>query len=235
MPSAPEPISISAAPRRRKGERTAERILDAAEALFAEHGYAGTALRDVATEVGLRTPSLYNHFSSKESLYAAVLERGIRPVFEVLSQVVEAPEKADRDVRQVVERAMELVARHPNVPRLIQHETLSGGRRLTPMLRAWIQPVFERAQEMVETSSPATRWGRDQVPLLALAMYHVFAGYFTIAPLYRDMNGQDLLTEEALKKQARFFADLVALLFADEAPPPKPSRQSRGEGALRTL
>lgn len=219
MPAASDPTPVSLAPRRRKGAQTAERILDAAETLFAEHGYAGTALRDVATRVGLRTPSLYNHFASKESLYAAVLERGIRPVFEVLSEVVEAPAGERRNVRQVVERAMALVARHPNLPSLIQHETLAGGRRLTPMLRAWIQPVFERAQEMVEESSAATRWERDQLPLLVLAMYHVFVGYFTIAPLYRDMNGQDLLSEEALARQSRFFADLTEALFEDEVSP----------------
>jgi AcrR family transcriptional regulator len=218
LPAAAHPTPVLDAAPRSKGERTAERILDAAEVLFAERGYSGTALRDVATEVGLRTPSLYNHFPSKDSLYAAVLERGIRPVFEVLSEVVEARQGADREPEQLVERVMALVARHPNVPRLIQHETLAGGRRLTPMLQAWIQPVFERAQEMVETSSAATRWQPDQFPLLVLATYHVFVGYFTIASLYQDMNGQDLLAEEALVKQTRFFADLVAVLFTDEGP-----------------
>ena len=216
MPAAAHPSPVLDTPPRSKGERTAERILDAAEALFAERGYAGTALRDVASEVGLRTPSLYNHFESKDSLYAAVLERGIRPVFEVLSEVVEVRQGADRDLGRLVERVMALVAKHPNVPKLIQHETLAGGRRLTPMLQAWIQPVFERAQEMVETSSAASRWQPDQFPLLVLAMYHVFVGYFNIASLYRDMNGQDLLAEEALVKQERFFADLVEALFADE-------------------
>jgi AcrR family transcriptional regulator len=210
-------------PRRSKGERTAERILDAAEALFAERGYAGTTLRDVATAAGLRTPSLYNHFPSKDSLYAAVLERGSRPVFEALSEVVAEPQASDRDLGRLVERVMALVAEHPNVPRLIQHETLAGGRRLTPMLQAWIQPVFERAQEMVETSSAAARWQPDQFPLLVLAMYHVFVGYFTIASLYRDMNGQDLLAEEALVKQARFYADLVEALFVDEGPAGTPT------------
>jgi len=144
-----------------------------------------------------------------------VLERGIRPVFEVLSEVVEAHQGADRDLGRLVERVMALVGQHPSVPRLIQHETLAGGRRLTPMLQAWIQPVFERAQEMVETSSAATRWQPDQFPLLVLAMYHVFVGYFNIASLYQDMNGQDLLAEKALAKQARFFADLVETLFAE--------------------
>ena len=218
MPTVSEVSATPDGQRRRKGEETAERILDAAEALFAERGFAGTALRDVASEVGLRTPSLYNHFPSKESLYSAVLERGIRPVFEVLSEVVEAHQGAERDLGGLVSRVTALVAQHPSVPRLIQHETLAGGRRLTPMLQAWIQPVFERAQEMVETSSADTRWQPDQYPLLVLAMYHVFTGYFNIASLYQDMNGQDLLTEEALAKQARFYADLVDALFAEKGP-----------------
>jgi AcrR family transcriptional regulator len=219
LPAAAHPNVVLDDPRRTKGERTAERILDAAEALFAERGYAGTSLRDVATEVGLRTPSLYNHFPSKDSLYAAVLERGIRPVFEVLSEVVEARQGPARESEPLLEeRVMALVAKHPNVPRLIQHETLAGGRRLTPMLRAWIQPVFERAQEMVETTSVATRWQPDQYPLLVLAMYHVFVGYFSIASLYQDMTGRDLLAEQALAQQAKFFADLVDVLFSEESP-----------------
>ena len=49
---------------------TAERILDAAEDLFAEKGYRATSLGDVADRVGIRSPSLYNHFRNKEALYA---------------------------------------------------------------------------------------------------------------------------------------------------------------------
>jgi AcrR family transcriptional regulator len=210
------PTASPAAPRRRKGERTAERILDAAESQFAERGYAGATLRDVAAEVGLRTPSLYNHFPSKESLYAAVLERGIRPVLDVLTEVVETRDRSDRDVRQTVERTMGLVGKRPNLPRLIQHETLSGGRHLTPMLREWIQRTFARAYEMVEGSSAASRWEPDQFPLLVLAMYHVFVGYFAIAHVYKDLNGEDLLSERALAQQTRFFGDLVAALFEEE-------------------
>jgi AcrR family transcriptional regulator len=216
-PASPTASPTPAAPRRRKGERTAERILDAAESHFAERGYAGATLRDVAAEVGLRTPSLYNHFPSKESLYAAVLERGISPVLDVLTEEVEARDRSDRHVRQTVERTMGLVGKHPNLPRLIQHETLSGGRHLTPMLREWIQRTFARAYEMVEGSSAASRWEPDQFPLLVLAMYHVFVGYFAIAHVYKDLNGQDLLTEQALAKQTRFFGDLVAALFEEES------------------
>ena len=221
MPAAPQVLPLHGSGSRRKGERTAARILDAAEALFAERGYEGTTLRDVAARVGLRTPSLYNHFASKESLYAAVLERGIGPVLEILSESVDSGSEAFPDSSAIVERMMELLSQRPNLPRLVLHETLAGGQRLTPMLRDWIAPIFARAHEMVEAGPAAQRWGADRVPQLVLAMYHVVVGYFTIAPLYRDLNGQDLLTQEALAKQTRFLTDLVANLFSEAGSHPE--------------
>jgi len=212
MPSAAVATPL-ALPRTRRGEITRERILDAAEALFAQHGYDGTTLRDVAQRVGLRIPSLYNHFASKESLYAAVLDRGVGPVLALLSEFVEAGRSGRTDSGELVGRVMELLARRPQLPRLVQHETLSGGQRLTPMLRGWIVPVFAKAHEMTEAH--ADEWSRDQIPLLVLAMYHVMVGYFTIAPLYKDLNGQDLLTRQALEQQTRFFTRLVDSVFPD--------------------
>ena len=44
----------------------------------------------------MRAPSLYNHFESKDALYAAVLERGVGPVLELLAQVAAQPGAVDR-------------------------------------------------------------------------------------------------------------------------------------------
>ncbi len=215
MPAAASPAQPIRARHTRKGEQTAERILDAAEQLFAERGYDGTTLRDVATRVGLRNPSLYNHFPNKESLYAAVLERGLGPVLAALSEFVAAGDDLHRDSGQVVERMMKLLSQRPNLPRLVLHETLSGGQRLTPMLRDWIAPTFAKAHQMAESGPAAKRWGPEQIPLLVLAMYHIVVGYFTIAPLYKELNGEDLMTEEALARQTRFLTEVVATLLAE--------------------
>jgi AcrR family transcriptional regulator len=207
--------AASPAPRRpagrRGGEITAERILDAAEALFAERGYDGTTLRDVATRVGIRIPSLYNHFDGKDSLYAAVLDRGIRPVVELLTEFVQRGGPPDSP--EIIRRVMAMLARRPRLPRLVMHETVSGGQRLTPMLRNWIAPTFSRAFEMVEASGG--EWRPEQTKLVVLAMYHVVVGYFAIAPLYHQLSGEDLLSPEAMDEQTRFLADFVAKLFPD--------------------
>jgi AcrR family transcriptional regulator len=230
MPATSSAPRDSIAPPRRKGEQTAQRILDAAEDLFAGRGYAGTTMRDVAAAVGLRTPSLYNHFPSKEALYAAVLERGISPLLAVLSQAVETGRRnPEQDPGRIVQRMMAQVAQRPKLPRLIQHETLSGGEHLSPMLRGWIEPLFARADEIVEAGPAASRWERDQLPLLVIAMYNVIVGYFTIAPLYKELNGADLLTREMLEKQTRLFSELVMMLFG-----PPAAVEDRRDAAIRS-
>ncbi|MXP29622.1 TetR family transcriptional regulator [Porphyrobacter algicida] len=59
----------------RAREASIERILDAAEQLFAEFGYHGVTLKDVAKKVGVSSTLLHYHFSGKESIYEAVWAR----------------------------------------------------------------------------------------------------------------------------------------------------------------
>lgn len=216
----PEPTtSPAAAPRARgtKGEETASRILDAAEALFAEQGFAGTTLRDVAASVGLRIPSLYNHFESKEQLYGAVLDRSVRPVVELLTRIVEAPAAERPEPADIIQAVMDLLEVHEHLPQLLHHETLSGGQRFNPILRERIAPIFSRAHESVEAHDNSGLWSQEQVPLLVLALYNVLVGYHTIAPFYREVMGVDLATPEARARQTRFFTQLTEALL--DGPP----------------
>jgi AcrR family transcriptional regulator len=56
-------------------EQSIERILDAAEQLFAELGYHGVTLKDVAARIGVSSTLIHYHFNGKESLYEAVWAR----------------------------------------------------------------------------------------------------------------------------------------------------------------
>jgi AcrR family transcriptional regulator len=52
---------------------TTDAVLDAALTLFAERGYHGTAVSQIAASLGIRTPSLYNHMRSKQDLLEAII------------------------------------------------------------------------------------------------------------------------------------------------------------------
>jgi AcrR family transcriptional regulator len=59
---------------------TKERILDAAEALFMEHGYEATSLRTITAAAGVNLAAVNYHFGTKEELFEAVLTRRLDPM-----------------------------------------------------------------------------------------------------------------------------------------------------------
>ena len=59
---------------------TRERLLDAAERLFAARGFDGTSLREVTAAAGANVAAIHYHFGSKEELLRAVLSRIVAPV-----------------------------------------------------------------------------------------------------------------------------------------------------------
>jgi AcrR family transcriptional regulator len=58
-----------------RGQRRREAVLDAAAALFLEHGFHGTSVDDLGAAAGISGPGLYRHFASKDALLMAVLDR----------------------------------------------------------------------------------------------------------------------------------------------------------------
>lgn len=225
MPLSTPHVATDALPgvrRGEKGRRTAEKILDVAEEVFAEKGFEGATLRDVADRVGIRIPSLYNHFASKDQLYAAVLERGIGPVLQTLATSA-ADDQQSRT--RILADTLAVLAERPNLPRLVLHETLAGGRHLRKMLEEWLGPVLLQAQQLVESGPAARRWQPEQLPHLVLAMYNIVVGYFAAAPIYRDLDGTDLLSPEALARQAEFMQRLTELLFSPDELEDPPRRQ----------
>jgi AcrR family transcriptional regulator len=82
------------------GQRTRQAILDAALGLFAERGYFGTSLRDVARAVGVRESALYNYFPGKEALFEAILAADSAAKLEGLAAILDSP---DGDGRAMLE------------------------------------------------------------------------------------------------------------------------------------
>jgi AcrR family transcriptional regulator len=66
---------LAAAPRTLRREQRRESILAAAASAFAQAGFDGTSMEDLAEAAGVTKLILYRHFDSKESLYRAILER----------------------------------------------------------------------------------------------------------------------------------------------------------------
>jgi AcrR family transcriptional regulator len=126
-----------------------EEILDEATQLFAERGYEGTSMADLAEKVGLRKASLFHHFASKEVLYAAVLERLITGVAEVIGQAAVAPGSFRERVDSLTDAITGVLGEQPYAARLLIREVMDWGPVARDHLAEQINQVLSAAEAFI--------------------------------------------------------------------------------------
>lgn len=195
--------------------RTRDRILDRAEAMFAERGYRGTSLAEIADQVGIRGPSLFSHFKSKQALYEAVMKRLLDPFFALLDELSELPNDGDRTTTTLA-RLMTHNAEHPRLSAMIQQAVLEGGDQLELLVDRWYRPYAESISDLL---APASKRNGQPVPAGAgaasaartVAFNTLILGYFSLAPLHAKLLGVDPLSPEALAAHTRLLQQLDGL------------------------
>ena len=195
-----------------KTATTSERILDAAEDLFAAKGYSATSLGDVADRVGIRSPSLYNHFKNKEALYEAVLERLMVNFSAPLAELETGPVTQQR----VLDWLEVIVRQHhgnPNLARLLQHAALSGGPHTNALIERLFSPMFQSSADRTEGQSITLFEETGLQPWAVMAFNNLVMSYVTMAPMYRDLLGQDPFSDEALDNQLTLIKTLLKAVF----------------------
>jgi AcrR family transcriptional regulator len=61
-----------------------EQLIDISRVLFAERGFEGTSIEEVASRAGVSKPIVYEHFGGKEGLYAVVVDREVRHLLDMM-------------------------------------------------------------------------------------------------------------------------------------------------------
>ncbi|BCJ50383.1 hypothetical protein Asp14428_18580 [Actinoplanes sp. NBRC 14428] len=151
-PGAAERRKKDAAPRRRSSgarkELVERQILDRATALFAERGFAGTSLQDVAEASGLTRPALYYYFSSKEELLARLVRETTMDAAEQLEALPElAPEE---HLRELVRTSTTFQARHRDQFRLLLRSEAELPADVTELYTDGRRRVFRAYQSVIE-------------------------------------------------------------------------------------
>ena len=67
------------------GKQRREQLLDVGRTLFAERGYDGTSVEEIASRAGVSKPVVYEHFGGKEGLYAVVVDREVQRLLDTFT------------------------------------------------------------------------------------------------------------------------------------------------------
>lgn len=127
----------------RHADDTRERIIDAAQAIFARDGFAGAKMQEIADRVGIQRPSLFYHFRNKEALFVAAHQQifaRIEPVFrESLGESGDPFVQLDRVSRAV----LAVMADEPDFARMVARTSVDRHPAAVKIVRTYLQPLVD--------------------------------------------------------------------------------------------
>lgn len=102
-------------------------ILNAAEELFSDKGYAATSIRRIADESGVNPALVHYYFGNKKALLQEVVERALQPLGQAIAAMKNGPQASPEVIADVL---LSMAANNPNIPRLLVREVLLPGGEL---------------------------------------------------------------------------------------------------------
>ncbi len=211
------------------GVSTQERILNAAETLFANHGISGTSVRSITAEAGVNLAAAHYHFGSKEELIRRVFARCIGPLSDerlrLLDDCLESAAGGPPDLQCIVEAFVCPAVRIGLDPskggqvfkRLIGRIHSEPGERISRIVLELFWETARRFQEALKLALPDL--SQEQIAWRFMFMVGTMAMPLTAS---REVLNRVLGGELGAKGADRMVAQLVPFIVAGLRAPAPP-------------
>ena len=209
-----------------------EKILEVAEARFAQRGFAGVGMREVALAAGLGKSSLFHHFATKADLWVAVIERVIARIEAHALPALQGKGGVLAQIDRAVDALIDALAEHPTTARLllrslVEEDELAaveppGAAAVEARIHALVARFTSLLAAGVEAGELRPASAPDAVQtLIGATVYHFASGEFGEAVL-----GGPLFSAEAVARRKREVKQLLLHGLASPQGLPGPARST---------
>jgi TetR/AcrR family transcriptional regulator len=126
-----------------KPGKTAEKILKAARAVFAENGYNGAHVDEIAERAGVNKATLYYQIGDKDTLYANVIHQVLGNTAKNIAGAVAKADHPEEKLKAYIHYIANTVDKNPELPPIMMREIASGGQTLPQVVVEDIASVLK--------------------------------------------------------------------------------------------
>lgn len=201
---------------------TSNRILDEAERLFAEVGFAGARTALIGERAGVTSAMIHYYFKTKEGLYEAVLNRILSEMSEILEGIQPSEMSLEEMLEAFLDGYFDYVARHPSFSKISKMALGTRSRELMEGVVKGFQPLFQAGIDFLEAGIAEGRFLKVDAEQYVVSFYSLLVNYFSDAELLTILLDKDPLAPDMLDRmkvhfKTLFFRGLGATLPSERA------------------
>ncbi len=205
-------------PRTRTLSPGARRIETAARRLFANRGFAGTSMSEIAAAAGVSKATVFHHYRSKRALYDSLLGDAFAGFREQLVPLLETEDDLEASLRKFATAHLERLNRMQGTMRLIAREMLSGGGSSELVSSKEMLRNFSLLVDALRRGQSKGKVRADADPGLAVFLL-LCANWFLFQTAGLAKRNPDLAVTTTTDRYAAELARLLYLGLAPAAPP----------------
>ena len=178
---------------------TKETILLAAERVFAEKGFKGTTIREVAKQAGIVNSLIFYYFRNKAELYEAVFQHAFDELEDLIQQNLNLELDRLGTVKALMFSVTDFAAKHLNLMRILNREIIDKGSIVQKITERYFKPLYDFASEFLAEGKKEALF-RDVNPLQFLvSLMGMTVFYFVSDPLLEAVGVRDPYGSKAIQ------------------------------------
>lgn len=194
-------------PRTRIQIEKRELILEAALEIFAQHGFRGATIDQIAEAAGMSKPNLLYYFKSKDDIHRTLIQRLLDTWLAPLREIDDVGDPVT-ELRSYIRRKLEMARDYPRESRLFANEILQGAPRVLPMLEGELKSLVDEKVEIIKGWMRAGKIARTDPYHLIFAIWATTQHYADFDVQVRAVLGPSRDGEGRFEDAARFLEQL---------------------------
>lgn len=186
-------------------------LLKTAEKVFAEKGYNGARVAEIAAKAGVDKRLIFYYFNSKQGLYSQILEDFFKEVQPLLERFLRKSSARTQKVRlkTFLENMTEFISRHRDPVRILFREFLDRGVLLDTLTQEYVRPILEIWQTSYQRFFDLADEEHRESDHMLLSLSGISLFYFLVAPLMEKLWGEDPLSQDHIETRKRIVRRLL--------------------------